>query len=301
MKWIFLSLLVSFLINCTGQTYICFTQNPPSQCYFNTNNSVNTTNTYIDPYIITKAIAEGQPQINSNIIQTVNTALGVMEITTSASPLNPIGSFVGGGRGNKAILQLTQFNTLKLSEINYVAIEYKTIIAAGGNVPYLNFVVDLDCIFDEDISALTLTQIRARRRILVWHSLFSGSNSTDADGFTKYESTPNQTGFAIVGAPLLGMSSNPSSYQTLTQFDFATYPNACIINGVNGDGGLPRNLSKPACVTGAALAGTDSADCGKDMSGIFINIGDSMNTLLYSVQIRKVWIKDKTISFREIY
>ena len=75
------------------------------------------------------------------------------------------------GQGNKAILQLTQFDKLKLSDLNYVDIEYKTIIADGGNVPYLNFylnlVVDLDCIFDEDFSVLTLSQLRARRRIIV--------------------------------------------------------------------------------------------------------------------------------------
>lgn len=301
MKRIFILFLITFLSNCTGQTYVCFTQNPPANCYFNTNMSLNTSNTVIDPYIITKAIAESQPQINSNIIQTVNTTLGVMEITTISSPPNPIGSFVGGGTGNKAILQLNQFNTIKLSEINYVAIEYKTIIAAGGNVPYLNFVIDLDCIFDEDVSALTLTQIRARRRVVVWHSLFSGTNLTDANGFTKYESTSNQNGFAIVGAPQLGMSPNPSSYQTLSQFDFITYPNACIVNGVNGDGGLPRNTTNGTCNTGAGLPGTASADCGKNMSGIFVNIGDSTNTALYSVQIKNIWIKDKVISFREVY
>lgn len=301
MKRIFILYILSFLTKCTGQTYVCFTENPPVQCYFNSNSSVNTTNAYIDPYIITKAIAEGQPQINSNITQTVNATLGVMEITTAASPLNPVGSFVGGGRGNKAILQLSQFNTLKLSDLNYVAIEYKTVIAGGGNIPYLNFAVDLDCIFDEDLNTLNLTQLRSRRRIIVWHSLFAATTSTDANGFTKYESTAAQNGFAIVGTPLLGMSSNPSSYQTLSQFDFTTYPNACIFNGVNGDGGLPRNTSNGACNTGAALPGTASADCGKNMSGIFVNIGDSMNTSLYSVQIRNIWIQDKIISFREIY
>lgn len=285
-----------FCISCTGQTYECFIDNPPKSCEFD----LKKTN-YIDPYIITKEIAENQSQINSNIIQTVNTTLGVLQITTNPSLPNSVGSFVGGGTGNKAILQLNQFNTLKLSEINYVSIEYKTIISGGGNVPYLNFTIDLDCIFDEDVSVLTLAQLRARRRILVWHSLFAGVTTNTVDGFIKYESNSNQNGFAIVGTPQLGMSANPVSYQTLNQFDFATYPNACIVNGVNGDGGLPRNLNNPVCITGAGLPGTASADCGKNMSGIFINVGDSMNVSNYSVQIKNIWIKDKTISFREIY
>lgn len=291
-KYLLIALLI---LRCVGQTYVCFSDPIPESCKFDIRSQ------YIDPYIITRSIAEGQPQMNSNITQTVNTTLGVLEVTTTASPPNAVGSFVGGGTGNKGILQLNQFNAIKLSDINYVGIEYKTIVAGGGNVPYLNLVVDLDCIFDEDVSVLTLTQLRARRRIIVWHSLFAGSNSTDAGGFTKYESYSNQNGFAIVGAPQLGMSANPSSYQTLNQFDFATYPNACIINGVNGDGGLPRNLSNASCVTGTGLPGTASADCGKNMSGIFVNVGDSMNTVDYSVQIRNIWIKDKVISFREIY
>lgn len=296
MKYVLL-ILIFILFSCSGNTYQCFVDSPPKICNYDLKNNSNNS---IDPYIITKEIAESQPQINSNITQTVNTTLGVMEITTAASPLNPIGSFVGGGRGNKAILQLNQFNGLKLSELNYVGIEYKTIIAGGGNIPYLNFVVDLDCALDEDVNVLNLTQLRARRRVIVWHSLFAGSNSTDINGFTKYESYSNQNGFAIVGTPQLGMSANPSSYQTLNQFDFTTYPDACIVNGVNGDGGLPRNTSNPVCNTGAALAGTVTADCGKSMAGIFVNIGDSMNTANYSVQIRNIWIKDKKISFRDI-
>jgi len=296
-KWFLILLL---LFNCAGQTYNCFISSS-SECQFDLKTNNLNSNSAIDPYVITRSIAEGQFQINSNITMTVNSVLGVVEITTAASSLNPIGSFVGGGRGNKAILQLNQFNRLKLSELNYIGIEYKTIIASGGNVPYLNLVIDLDCVFDEDVNALTLNELRARRRIIVWHSLFAGSNSTDVNGFTKYESYSNQNGFAIVGAPQLGMSANPSNYQTLNQFDFTTYPDACIINGVNGDGGLPRNVSNPVCNTGASLAGTVTADCGKNMNGIFVNVGDSMNTSNYSVQIKNIWIKDKKISFRETY
>lgn len=298
MKWL-ISAFLLLILNCAGQTYQCFVEPLPKACEFDINSTKPSA--YIDPYIITKAIAEGQPQINSNITMTVNSTLGVVEITTSASPLNPVGSFVGGGQGNKAILQLNQFDKLKLSDLNYIDIEYKTIIAGGGNVPYLNLVVDLDCIFDEDLNVLTLSQLRARRRVVVWHSLFAGSSVATDNGFTIYSSSNTQNGFAIVGAPQLGMSANPSSYQTLNQFDFTTYPNACIINGVNGDGGLPRNTSNATCNTGAALPGTASADCGKNMTGIFVNTGDSMNTANYSVQIRKITIKDKTISFREIY
>lgn len=291
MKW----LLFLFLINCSGQTYECFV----NECKFDLKQT--NVDIYIDPYIITKSIAESQPQMNSNITQTVNSVLGVLQITTTASPPNAVGSFVGGGIGNKAILQLNQFNNLKLSDINYVDVEYKINFAGGGNTPYLNFVIDLDCIFDEDLNVLTLAQLRLRRRVIVWHSLFAGNTTATDNGFNLYSSTNVQNGFAIVGAPQLGMSANPSSYQTLNQFDFTTYPNACIINGVNGDGGLPRNLSNPVCITGSGLPGTASADCGKSMAGIFLNMGDSSNTVNYDIYIRKITIKDKVISFREVY
>lgn len=292
MRCIIIPLLV---ISCSGATYECITQ----ECKFDL--KVTTNSTYIDPFIITRNMAETQTQVSSYVTQTVNTTLGVLQIITNPSSPNPVGAFVGGGTGNKAILQLNQFHLLKLSDLTYVDIEYKINFAGGANVPYLNFTIDLDCILDEDVNVLTLAQIRSRRRIIVLHSLFSTQVGPDADGFKVYSATQATAAWAIVGTPTLGMAQNPSSYGTLSSFDFSSYPQACIINGVSGDGGLPRNLSNPACVTGAGLPGTASADCGKSMAGIFVNMGDSTNLVNYDIYIKRIRINSNTVSFKENY
>ncbi|MFM7331304.1 MAG: hypothetical protein ACKO1L_06540 [Brachymonas sp.] len=78
----------------------------------------------------------------------------------------------------------------------------------------------------------------------------------------------------------------------------AGYPNACIVDGVSADGGLPRNLTIPACVTGAALPTTASAACGQAHKGALILLGDSNSLAAKTYQVKRVKIKDRVIVFR---
>lgn len=64
-KWFLILLL---LFNCSGQTYNCFISTS-KECEFDLKiNSLNS-NSEIDPYIITRSMAENQPQINSKMIK----------------------------------------------------------------------------------------------------------------------------------------------------------------------------------------------------------------------------------------
>ena len=291
MKYVF-SLLIALLLNCTGQTYDCFVH----ECF---DLRQKQTERVLDPWIIYKFQAQEQTQVSSNSFFTISGKIATLK--TTASSAKPIGSFVGGGNGNKAIIQIHQFNGLKLSDVASVSIVYKTITQSGGNIPYFNFSIDVDSANDEDYNTLTISQLRTRRRIIVMHTLSSAQSGPDADGFTTYTSTPSTSAWAIVGTPLLGLNQNPISYGPLNTFDYATYPNAIVLNDRSADGGLPRDLSDPYCVTGAGLPGTHLSKCGKYHTGVFINVGDSTNLTDYEFQIKSVTINSNTVTFSDQY
>jgi hypothetical protein len=72
----------------------------------------------------------------------------VLSITTPATAANPVGQFVGGGTGNKGIVQLDGFDGLKLSDLAGVELDAKMVTGGTSNF-YMNFLVDLDCVKNE--------------------------------------------------------------------------------------------------------------------------------------------------------
>ena len=287
-KWIphiFLVLITA----CSGQTYCPVT----SDCPFDFAKPTKP----LDFWTIYGFQANEQAQVSTSSHFTVSGNLGTLK-TVAASAIS-IGSYVGGGTGHKAIMHVPQFNTWKLSDITSVSVTYKTITSSGGNIPYFNLSVDLDCTNDEDLNTLTLTQLRSRRRIIVMHTLNATATSPDSDGFTTYTATPTTSAWAIVGSPQLGLTLNPVTYGPLNTFDYATHPNACILNAPSGDGGLPRETSDTYCVTGAALPGTHLSKCSKYHTGVFINVGDSTNTGAYEFQFKSIKINNSIVIFSE--
>jgi hypothetical protein len=216
----------------------------------------------------------------------------VLSITTPATAANPVGQFVGGGTGNKGIVQLDGFDGLKLSDLAGVELDAKMVTGGTSNF-YMNFLVDLDCVKNEDVTTMTIADIRANRRIIVW---IPGAGALQPDGYTRYTVTPTDSAWLIVGSPTYGMGQNPSG--PATPLGLAGYPNACIVDGVSADGGLPRNLNVPACVTGAALPTTASASCGVGHKGALILLGDSNNLAAKTYNVKRVKIKDRLIVFR---
>ena len=216
----------------------------------------------------------------------------VLGISTSATSPQATGTYVGGGRGNKAIVQLDGFDGLKLSDLAGVELDAKLVTGAANNF-YMNFLVDLDCVKNEDITTMTIADIRVNRRIIVW---IPGAGALQPDGYTRYSVASIDAQWLIVGSPTLGMGANPSG--PATALGLTGFPNACIVDGVSSDGGLPRNLNVPACVTGAALPTTASASCGVGHKGALILLGDSNNTAAKTYNVKRVKIKDRVIVFR---
>lgn len=233
-------------------------------------------------------------QANSVTLSIVTDGSGtkVLSMLTPATGLQPIGAYVGGGRGNKGILEVGGFDGLKLSDMGSVELDAKFGSGTAGNF-YMNFLVDLDCVKNEDLNVLTIADIRINRRIIVW---IPGAGSLQPDGYTRYSVTPTDSAWLIVGSPTLSMGQNPSG--PATALGLSGFPNACIVDGVSADGGLPRNTSNAACVTGAALPTTASAACGAPHKGALVLIGDSNNTAAKEYLVKRIKIQDRVVTFR---
>jgi hypothetical protein len=251
--------------------------------------------------IIAQPDLNTMPQANSVTASVVTDGSGsrVLSFITPTTTQAPIGTFVGGGRGNKGIVQLSGFDGLKVADMGSLELDTQ-LISGTNNLLYMNFIVDLDCVKNENTTAsttLTLADIRASRRILVWDPSFTGT-VLQPDGYNRYSANTSTAAWFIVGSPSFGIGLNPSGPPTSLTSLVAAHPNACIADGVSGDGGLPRNVSIPACVTGAALPTTASAACGVSHAGALLLLGDSGNTSQREWRIKRIKIKDRTATFQ---
>lgn len=243
---------------------------------------------------VAQAALSAMPQGNS---ATVTVALDagqpVLQMTTPATTAFTPGNFVGGGTGNKVIVGFDGFDGLKLSDMASVEVDMKPIVGGASNF-YMNFLVDLDCVKDEDASVLTLADIRVRRRVLVW---IPGAGVLQPDGYTRYSVASTDSAWLIVGTPALGMGVNPTGPATpLTNWTGGAA--SCLVDGISGDGGLPRNLTVPACVTNAGLPATASAQCSLPNKAALLILGDSVTLVSKQVQVKRLKIKDREITFQ---
>lgn len=241
------------------------------------------------------------PQLNSASLAVVDD--GVLEMRTFART-NTAGAFVGGGTGNKAVLQLPGLNGMKLSELRSLKLEIKRGEGATSLAPYFNFIVDLQCQTGPLPPGTTIAQARERRRVVVFepYYAFYSSNLPGTSSFTTIEIDALQTnGWASVGTGL-GLVSHlavgAGSNAVLSDFDFATYPDACIADGGAADNGLWRDPAQAGCATGAALSGSDAAQCGRAHAGALLVIGDSVTQSARSWQVRKVAVNGKAYTFK---
>ena len=261
--------------------------------------------------VITSAKVAAMPQLNSASLAISANVLFMKTYTTTSSP---VGAYVGGGNGNKALLQLPGLTGMKLKDFVEMKMELKNVSAlpkaAGSNVPpYLsvNVMIDLNCNQSALPTNATIADARSRHRLLTFDPFYEfiqgvpGSISPDA--FKTITFTPNTRGWRISGGAVDGdadtgvMEGNYTGQETLT-FNFTQYPDACIVDGVSADGGLFRDKAADAqCNTSAGLATTAPASCGKAHTGVFVFVGDSGKLAAGEWLVRKLSI-NKGVSNR---
>ena len=246
--------------------------------------------------VISNSALSAIPQFNKASLHASN---GVLSMALGAGD-SPRGTYVGGGAGNKAILQLPGLNGMKLSEFKGMTLELQADNTATGANPdrahvFLNLVIDLHC----DAAPLplnaTLAQARARHRTLIFDPAWTFMRQTpliSASSFSTISFSPATEGWRASSGTSLGDGVDTGNITegkgTLTGFNFATYPNACIVEGISGDAGMYRDTQNPVCVTDAALTDSDPALCGLPHGGASIGLGGSSITEAMTWQIKSV-------------
>ncbi len=267
------------------------------------------TATLVIPYtdVLVAADVAAMPQLNS---ATLSIADGVLSMRTAAAGPSAIGAYVGSGAGNKAVLQLPGLAGMKLKDLREVSVELKPLTPFDLPNPYvsLNLMVDLHCDRAPLPANATLADARARHRLLTFDAYYRFIQDQPTffsnAQFSAMTFTPATGGWRISAGAVAGNDTgveevDHGSQFTLEGFDYATYPDACIVDGVSGDGGLFRDkAADPACDTGASLADTAPATCGKAHAGAFLFLGSSGNTTAGDWQIRKVRVNDRSFTFR---
>jgi hypothetical protein len=257
--------------------------------------------------VITSAEVAAMPQLNS---ATLSIADGVLAMRTAASGPAAVGAYVGSGTGNKAVLQLPGLEGMKLKDLREVSVELKPVTPFDLPNPYvsLNLMVDLHCDRTPLAANATLADVRARHRVITFDSYYRFINDEPTffsnAQFSAMTFTPATGGWRISAGAVAGNDTgveevDHGSQFTLQGFDYATYPDACIVSGISGDGGLFRDkTADPACDTADALADSAPATCGKAHAGAFLFLGSSGNLLAGDWQIRKVRVNERTFTFR---
>jgi hypothetical protein len=247
-------------------------------------------------HVFKSAEIAGLPQLNKASLSVADSALK-MTLGTGSSV---VGSYVGGGNGNKAILQLPGLDGMKLIDFKDMTLDLKGVSGypnAGYSYVYVNFLVDLNCDGSPLPANPTLNDLRVKRRIVIYDPFFTfiqqNPSAISATEFSKVNFSRETGGWRISAGTSVGagvaIGQGYQGNETLQGFDFAAYPNACIVNAASGDGGMFRDTAAdPACATVAGLAASAPAACGKSHSGAVVVLGDSGTTKENEWQVKKV-------------
>ncbi|MGE0763379.1 MAG: hypothetical protein AB7N80_08875 [Bdellovibrionales bacterium] len=232
----------------------------------------------------TATLADVQDQsVNLASVEVID---GRILMTTVPTGANPIGQFLGAGIGNKAIASFDDHHRFPIAQLSRIIYEAKSI--TGSNPPYLNLMVDLDCVLDEDLTtgtSLLIADIRNRRKIILVETF---AQTALDDGYVGYTINATDSNWLAVGGA--GGLPGAAPGQPLSTF-VASFPDACIINGAVDDPGLGRAVG-PGCQTGAALSNLDPAYCGDPYNGIAFVLGDSTNLAANQWNIRKITVNN---------
>lgn len=235
------------------------------------------------------------PQLNK---ASLSADAGILSMKLEAANHNDVGAFVGGGVGNKAVLQLPGFAGMKLRDFKRMEIDVRGDSHTQGLAPrlfYVNLTVDLNCDSSPLPENATLEALRTRRRVVVFDPFYPHTTQISSTEFTTVAFTPGTPGWRIVGAAVGALTSSQSNAQTLDQgFNENSYPDACIVDGATGDAGMFRNRTVESCATKAALLPSDAAACAAPYRGAVLALGDSVTVDASAWSVESIRVESNT-------
>jgi len=170
------------------------------------------------------------------------------ELKLFPSDPNPVGAYNGGGTGNKAILGITDYDGILVSDFQGIAITFKTNLVSF----YINFLVDLNCdSMNPDYAIIVMyTDILEGYDDGLWHTV---SFTKDDAAFTAVDAVGGKAclprHYAQPAAPFTQVYNGDGG-------TCSGYPNACFVNADSEDGGMPANRIQPAIMFVLGSSGT---------------------------------------------
>ncbi|MDQ7971572.1 MAG: hypothetical protein REJ24_03345 [Rhodocyclaceae bacterium] len=238
------------------------------------------------------------PQLNHASLGISN---GVLSLSTGSGPAAAAGAFVGGGVGNKAVLQLPGFDGLKVRDFKRIEIEMQPDAGylPGQGLPYVSFdfVVDMQCGQPPLAADATIAQARARYRTVTYDTYYQylqpggehyGSIGPGHDATAVI--TPQSRGWRVSAGTPIGSTDINGSETGQTPLDVAALPaDACFADAAPADGGMFRNAAaSPACAVATALDASAPAACGAAYRGAYLFLGSSGNQHASTWQVRSL-------------
>lgn len=246
----------------------------------------------------TNAQAAAMPQLNHASLGIAN---GVLSLNTGSGLAATAGAFVGGGTGNKAVLQLPGFDGLKVRDFKSIEIELQPDpdYAPGQGLPYVSFdfVIDMQCGQPPLGADATIAQARSRYRTVTYDTYYQylqpgGEHyGTIVPGqYATAVISPESRGWrASAGVPI-GSTDLNGSETGQTPLDVAALPaDACFADAAPADAGMFRNAgASPACAMAAALDPSAAANCGAAYRGAYLFLGSSGNSSASTWQVHSL-------------
>ncbi|HZF86210.1 MAG TPA: hypothetical protein VE084_22055, partial [Burkholderiaceae bacterium] len=236
------------------------------------------------------------PQLNN---ASLGISSGVLSLSTGSGFAATAGAFVGGGVGNKAVLQLPGFDGLKVRDFKSIEIEMQPDAGymPGQGLPYVSFdfVVDMQCGQPPLAADATIAQARARYRTVTYDTYYQylqpgGEHygSIVPGHYATAVITPQSRGWRVSAGTPIGSTDINGSETGQTPLDVAALPaDACFADAAPADGGMFRNAAaSPACAVAAALDASAPAACGAAYRGAYLFLGSSGNKHASTWQVR---------------
>lgn len=247
----------------------------------------------------TNADVAAQPQLNEASLAITS---GTLSMTTGTST-SPVGTYVGGGTGNKAVLQLPGLNGLKVKDFKGIEIEWQAdpnYASTPTIKPYVSFdfVIDMQCGAPALGNSATLEDARVRYRTVTYDSYYQlmqpgGSLLDQVSGseFRIFKLLPSTGGWRSSTGIKLGLTErqdeNPFTGNTPFDINATELANACFIDTTPGDGGMFRSADA-SCASAGGLPTTAPASCGGSYRGAYLFVGSSGNVLASTWQVKSL-------------
>lgn len=237
-------------------------------------------------HVFTAAELAAMPTLNKASMSATG---GELTMTLDGGAPSAVGAFVGGGTGNKAVLQLPGLAGTRLIDFKDMTLELQS--GAGPYVPYVNFFVDLTCDATPLSPTATIADVQKRRRVVIYdpsHTFVDVGHAISSTQFSPVKFDYTTPGWRVSAGDPLGADLAVTDYsgtRDFTSFDFTKYPDACIVDGISADNGMFREA---ACQSTSGLPGTAPASCGKAHSGAIVVLGGSTNFDPTTYKVKKV-------------